>query len=185
LDHLVNEAQDLVANLHCDFEAAPRLEVAKVRLNLLIGDAELARKDLSSLASREKCPFEAVVAFAQLLLQDGKVGYARHHLHRALTVSPEHPRVLRLLASSYLEVGAFFDPEFAVQIATRACQATGWMGIHEMHTLARAYALNNDKISALLIASRAKDAGRHLLGVYPETHRLQELINDLSTGTQF
>lgn len=185
LSHLVTEAQDHIAHLHCDFEAAPRLEVAKLRLNLLIGDASTARKDLIELASRDKCPFEAVVAFAQLLLDEGKVGYARHHLHRALAVSPEHPRVLRLLAVSYLETGAHFDPEYAIQLATRACQATGWTGMHEMHTLARAYAANDDKISAILIASRAKEAGRHLLGVYPETRRLEQLIDGLSSGTQF
>jgi Tfp pilus assembly protein PilF len=184
IPHLVQEAKDLLANLHCEAEAAPRLEVAKARFNLMTGEDLLARDDLADLASKERCPFEAVVAFAQVLLEEGKTSYARHHLHRALSVSPEHPRVLRMLATSYLEPGHFFEPEYGIQLATRACQATGWSGMHEMHTLAKAYAVSGDKISALLIASRAKDTGRRLLGVYPEFQRLEQLIQNLSSGTQ-
>ena len=184
IPHLVQEAKDLLSTLHCEAEAAPRLEVAKARFNLMTGDDLLARDDLADLASKERCPFEAVVAFAQVLLEEGKTSYARHHLHRALSVSPEHPRVLRMLAASYLEPGHFFEPEYGIQLATRACQATGWSGMHEMHTLAKAYAVSGDKISALLIASRAKDTGRRLLGVYPEFQRLEQLIQNLSSGTQ-
>ena len=184
VDHLVQEAKDLLADLHCDAEASPRLEVAKARFLMLAGDHGLARDDLAALAAKDRGPFEAVIAFAQVLLEEGKIAYSRHHLHRSLQVSPEHPRVLRMLASTYLEGGAFFEPEYAVQLATRACQATGWRGIHEMHILARAYAISGDKISALLIASKAKDAGQRLLGTYPEVRRLEKLIEDLSSGTQ-
>jgi predicted Zn-dependent protease len=148
------------------------------------GDFGEARDDLASLANRDRGPFEAVVAFAHVLLEEGKTAYARHHLHRALTVSPEHPKVLRLLALSYLQPGQSFEPDYAIQLATRACQATGWSGMHEMHTLARAYALAGDKVSALLIASKAKDAGRNLLGIYPEVQSLEQLIHSLSSGTQ-
>lgn len=182
--HLVAEAQDLLRELHCEAEAAPRLEVARSRLKLLAGDLGEARDDLAALANKDRGPFEAVVAFAQVLLDEGKTAYARHHLHRSLMVSPEHPRVLRMLALSYLQPGAHFEPEYAVNLATRACQATGWSGIHEMLVLAKSYALCGDKISALLIASKAKEAGRNLLGVYPEVQTLDELINNLSSGTQ-
>jgi predicted Zn-dependent protease len=182
IEHLVKEAKDLLKDLHCDPEASPRLEVAKARFNIMNGDHGLARDDLAALASKDRGPFEAVVAFAQVLMEEGKIAYARHHLHRSLQVSPEHPRVLRMLAATYLEGGAFFEPEYAIQIATRACQATGWRGMHEMHILARAYAVNGDKISALLIASKAKDAGQRLLGGYPEFQRLEQLIHDLSSG---
>lgn len=184
VEHLMQEARSLLADLHCDAEASPRLEVAKARFKMLTGEDGLARDDLAALAAKDKGPFEAVVAFAQVLVEEGKIAYARHHLHRALQVSPEHPRVLRMLASTYLEGGAFFEPEYAVQIATRACQATAWKGVHEMHILARAYAINGDKISALLIASRAKDTGLRLLGTHPEFRRLEKLIEDLSSGTQ-
>ena len=182
--HLVQEARDLLQGLHYEPEAFPRLEVARLRLEMLTHDSEAAREDISKLATADKGPFEAVIAFAQILLSEGKLAYARHHLHRALSVSPEHPRVLRLLARSYLEEGIFFEPDYAIQLATKACQATGWKGVNEMHTLAQAYVASGDKISGLLIASRAKDIGRRLLGAYPEATKLEQLIEQLSSGTQ-
>jgi uncharacterized protein HemY len=181
---LLTEAREQLRTMHCEPEAAPRLEVARARLRMHDGDHGEARDDLAALANKDRGPFEAVVAFAHILLEEGKTAYARHHLHRALTVSPEHPKVLRLLALSYLQPGHFFEPANAIQLSTRACQSTGWVGIHEMHTLARAYALSGDKISALLIASKAKEAGRSLLGIYPEVQSLDQLIHSLSSGTQ-
>jgi uncharacterized protein HemY len=181
---LLTEARDLLREMHCEPEAAPRLEVARIRLKMQDGDLGEARDDLAALANKDRGPFEAVVAFAHVLLDEGKTAYARHHLHRALTVSSEHPKVLRLLSLSYLQAGHYFEPEYAIQLATRACQATGWAGMHEMHTLARAYALSGDKVSALLIASKAKEAGRNLLGIYPEVQSLEKLIHSLSSGTQ-
>jgi uncharacterized protein HemY len=182
--YLLNEAKDLLANMHCEREAYPRLEVAKVRFQLLLDDSESARDDLARLAAVDRGPFEAVVAFSQVLMEEGKTAYARHHLHRSLIVSPEHPKVLRLLARSYLEKGPFLEPEYAVQLATKACQVTAWQGIHEMHTLAHAYAMSGDKVSALLVASKAKETGRRLLGSYPESKQLDRLIEQLSSGTQ-
>lgn len=182
--HLVQEANQLLASLHYEPEAFPRLEVARLRLELLRSDNPAAREDLAKLATADKGPFEAVLAYAQVLLREEKLAYARHHLHRALSVSPEHPRVLRLLARSYLQNGIFFEPDYAIQIATKACQATGWRGVQEMHTLAQAYVASGDKVSGLLIASKAKDIGRRLLGSYPEAGHLDQMIETLSTGTQ-
>lgn len=182
--HLVQEAKELLKDLHYEPEAFPRLEVARLRLELILCDSVAARDELGKLATADKGPFDAVVSFAQVLLSEGKLAYARHHLHRALSVSPEHPRVLRLLARSYLETGIFFEPDYAVQLALKACQATGWKGVREMHVLAQAYVASGDKISALLIASKAKDTGRKLLGTCPEARKLEQLIEQLSTGTQ-
>lgn len=184
VSYLVREARDYLSNLHAEPEAYPRLEVAKARFELIAGDSETARVQLAHLAALDRGPFDAVVAFAELLLNEGKIAYARHHLHRALIVSPEHPRVLSLLARSYIEDGVFFEPEFCIQLATKACQATSWRGIHEMHVLAQGYALNEDKVSALLIASKAKDTGRRLLGCYREAKNLDSLIQRLSSGTE-
>jgi predicted Zn-dependent protease len=184
VSYLVDEARDALNLLHYELEAYPRLEVARVRLELLTAEAESARDELAKLASLDRGPFDAVVAYAQLLLDEGKTAYARHHLHRALIVSSENPRVLRLLANSYLKEGVFFEPEYAVQLATAACQCTGWKGIHEMHALAEAYALSGDKMSALLIATKAKDTGGRLLGSYRDAKHLDNLIQRLSEGTQ-
>lgn len=184
VSYLVDEAREVLSQLHCEFEAYPRLEVARVRLALLTEDFDTARDDLARLAALDRGPFDAVVAYAQVLLDEGKTAYARHHLHRALVVSSENPRVLRMLASSYLKEGVFFEPEFAVQLATVACQFTSWKGVHEMHTLAEAYASKGDKMSALLVATRAKETGGRLLGSYRDSKHLDRLIQRLSQGTQ-
>jgi predicted Zn-dependent protease len=181
--YMVREAKEQLSSIHADVEAYPRLEVAKARFECITGAVESGRERLAQLAALDKGPFDAVVAFAELLMDEGKIAYARHHLHRALIVSPEHPKVLTLLARSYVELGAFFEPEFAIQLATKACQMTEWKGIHEMHLLARAYACSGDKVSALLVASKAKDTGRRLLGCYREAKSLDELIQQLSVGT--
>ena len=182
--YLVNEAREALEVLHCDAEASPRLEVARVRLALLRGNSESARDDLAKLATLDRGPFEAVVAYAEVLLGEGKTAYARHHLQRALRVSSENPRVLRLLAQSYLQEGVFFEPQYAVQLATLACQFTAWRGIQEMHALAQAHALVGDKMAALLIATKAKETGGKLLGSYRGSKNLDRLIQRLSVETQ-
>lgn len=184
ISYLLKEVREHLGSVHIEADIYPRLEVAKARLDILDGDPVDGRTRLAELSARDKAPLDGVIAFASLLLDEGKVAYARHHLHRALTVSPEHPRVLTLLAKSYLTEGAFFEPDYAVQLATTACQVTAWRGIHEMHVLAQAYAFCGERISALLVASRAKDTGRRLLGCYRDAKNLDQLIERLSTGTQ-
>jgi tetratricopeptide (TPR) repeat protein len=184
VSYLVREAKEHLSSVHVETDAYPRLEVAKARFEMLVGDRAAARERLAGLAALDKGPFDAVVAFAEVLMAEGKIAYARHHLHRALIVSPEHPKVLTLLARSYRDEGVFYEPDFAVQLATKACQTTAWKGIHEMHMLAQAFAVCGDKVSALLIASKAKDTGRRLLGCYREAKNLDQLIQRLSEGTQ-
>ena len=82
--HLVQEAKELLAGLHYEPEAFPRLEVARLRLELLLADSIEAREDLAKLATADKGPFEAVLAYAQILLREEKLAYARHHLHREI-----------------------------------------------------------------------------------------------------
>jgi uncharacterized protein HemY len=180
---VVAEAQQIVSSMFSD-GGFPRLEVARARLGLLGAHAITARDDLSKLASIDRGPFEAVVAFAEVLLEEGKISYARHHLQRALAVAPEHPRVLRLLAAVYLREGAFFHPDYAVQLASKACQVTDWRGVHELLMLAHAYIAANDKTAALLVATRAKDVIGRLLGTYPEIERLDQLLHDVSAESQ-
>lgn len=180
----IAEAEGLLKQLHCDAGGFPRLEVAQARLAVLSRSSEEAREDLSKLASRDKGPFEAVVAFAEMLIREGKLAYARHHLRRALAVAPEHPKVLRLLARTYLYEGVFYEPEYAVQLAIKACQATGWCGIHELYTLAQSYVAAGDKVAALLSATKAKQIALRLLGGYPDVERLEKLLQGTSLESQ-
>ncbi len=180
----IAEAEALVSQVHYDAGGFPRLDVARARLAVLSSQSEVARDELSKLASRDRGPFDAVVAFAEVLLAEGKLAYARHHLHRALCVSPEHPKVLRLLARTYLQQGVFFEPEYAVQLAVKAAQATNWRGIHELYVLAQSYVAVGDKVAALLAASKAKAIARRLLGGYPEVEHLEKLLQGGSPASR-
>jgi uncharacterized protein HemY len=180
VSYLLDEAREVLRVVNPERATYPRLEVARVRLLHITEPSEAIRDELAKLAALDRGPFEAVVAYAELLLSEGKIAYARHHLHRALIVSPEHPRVLRLLATSYLKEGVFFEPEYAVQLATSACQSSGWRGIHELHILALAYSVVGEKESALLVATKAKNTGGRLLGAYQEARQLDALLRTLT-----
>ncbi len=180
----IAEAEGLLSHMHYDAGGFPRLDVARARLAVLSKKSEAARDDLSKLASRDRGPFDAVVAFAEVLISEGKLAYARHHLHRALSVAPEHPKVLRLLARTYLHQGVFFEPEYAVQLAVKAAQATNWRGIHELYTLAQSYVAVGDKVAALLAASKAKAIALRLLGGYPEVESLERLLQGSTAESQ-
>jgi predicted Zn-dependent protease len=185
----IHEAREMLARFHCDAGGFPRLDVARVRLEVMAnkeGDylRDQARDGLSKLASLDRGPFDAVVAFAEVLISEGKLAYARHHLHRALAAAPEHPRVLRLLALSYIHQGPFFEPEYAVQIALKACQITGWRGVHELYILAQAYLANEDKVAALMAATQAKNIAARLIGGHPDVERLERSLQTVAQENQ-
>jgi tetratricopeptide (TPR) repeat protein len=178
------EAQSLLDRVHCDAGGFPRLEVARARLEFATSNSPRSRDELSRLASLDRGPFEAVAAFAEVLLSEGKLAYARHHLHRALSTAPEHPRVLRLLALSYLRDGPFFEPDYAVQLAIKACQVTSWRGINELYVLAQAYVAQEDKATALLTAMQAKAVAGRLIGGHPGVEKLERFLQAAAAESQ-
>ncbi len=180
----VQEAQALLERVHCDAGGFPRLEAARARLAYAASKNSHSREDISKLASLDKGPFDAVVAFAEVLITEGKLAYARHHLHRALITAPEHPKVLRLLALSYLHEGPFFEPEYAVQLAVKACQVTAWRGIHELYILAQAYMAQEDKAAALLTAMQAKVVAGRLIGGHPGVDKLERFLQSAAAESQ-
>ncbi len=180
---LLNEAIEEAARLP-ENEVHPKLQVARARLKILQNEPGQGRTELEALAIDANATRDAVLAYAEVLVEDGKIAQARQHLRRLMNGASEHPRVLSLLAESYLKSGPFYNTEFAAQLATNACQKTNWCSPREMHVLAEAYLHDGDKISALLVASKAKEAGSKLLGAYREEKTLDKLIETLSTGTQ-
>ncbi len=50
-----------------------------------------------------------------------------------------------------------------------------------MHVLAKAYTALEDKMAALILASKAQQAGSRLMGVYRDNEKLEELIRNLSS----
>ncbi len=176
----LNEAEKLVSH----GLSHPKLNVALSKYKIFQGDRGLGKIELEALANENTATREAVLAYSELLLQEGKIEQSRQHLRRLMSGFSEHPRVLSLLAESYLKSGTFYNTDYAVQLATNACQKTNWSSAREMHVLAEAYFHAGDKIAAHLVASKAKDAGSKVLGTYPAAKNLDRLIESVSTGTQ-
>jgi tetratricopeptide (TPR) repeat protein len=179
--HLLKEALSIINSLDANDRRHQKIEVAFARLAIHRKDLTTGKAALTRLANSSEAPFESVVAFADLLLSEGKVAQARQQLRRALAVAPNHPRVLSLLATSYLQSGQFYNPDFARQLAISACQSSGWVSPKEMHVLAEAYFSASDRLSALSIAIKAKEAGSKLLGNYRHVGSIDRLIESLSS----
>jgi len=161
----------------------PGLNLAQAYLQCKRGDFKRGIAALEELTLVEEPQFEAVLVFAEMLLKEGRVERARKELKGAMRAAPEHPRILSLFAESYLKSGDSYKPEYARQLATAACQKTAWRSPREMHVLAESYYHANDRMSALIMASKAKDAGSKLLNSYSESKVLDRLIDELSSGT--
>ena len=181
--YLLEEAERALGALPEKERAHPKLNVAQARLAIYRGNYEEGKRQLIEIASRAHPPIEALMILSEILLHENKIAYARQQLRRALVLSSEHPRVHSLLAISYLKSGLFYNPGFAQQLATTACQSSGWFSPREMHVLAESYYHSGDKEGALVVASRAKQVGTRLFGSYKQVRMLEKLIDSIS-GSQ-
>lgn len=182
-EYLIREARMLLKQHTSQGSSSNKVKLAKARLAVLAGNSEHARELVDEVLCRTPNDLEALITSAQIALENHKVAIARQALRRALKASPKNPRVLACLAQSYLVSGPFYNANYAAQLAVLACQSSGWLGAKEMHTLAEAYYHQGDKMSALLMASKAKTTGQRLLGAYSDVKGLDRLIESLS-GTQ-
>jgi predicted Zn-dependent protease len=163
--------------------ARRKAAVAQARLTIERGDFEKGREKLYRLTCEGSTSLEAIIAYSELLIEEGKIPFARQQLRRGLLVAPNHPRVLSLLAESYLRPGQFQNPDYALQLATSACQFSDWKSPRELHVLAESYYTFGDKMAALLMASKAKQVGSSVMSSYRKNKSLNQLIAQLSTGT--
>jgi tetratricopeptide (TPR) repeat protein len=189
LDHggaayLFKEAEEAFRNLNETEKSNRRMQVAAARLELFRGDYQKGRAQLSSLVAGSEAPFDAVVAYGALLLKEGRVAMARQQFRRALTVTPNHPKVLTMLAEVYLTSGTEYNPDYARQTATLACQSSGWMSPEALHVLAEAFKALDDRLSALATAVRAREAGSKLLSGYKNVKDIDTLIDTLASAKQ-
>jgi tetratricopeptide (TPR) repeat protein len=182
--YLLNEAIKASAKFdENDPKINIKLKVAKAIYRIRSGEEGNGLLDLEELAEIEGANREAVLAYAQALIDEGKIAQGRVQLRRLINGANEHPRALSLMAETYLKSGVFYNCDYAVQLAVSACQKSGWLSAREMHVLAEGYHHAGDKVAALLVASKAKEAGAKLLGAYSEENDLTQLIESLSTGT--
>ncbi len=187
--YLLSEALQASKSVEIDETRAPKLHAARARAALSTHAEEsieyqAARTRLAQISAANDAPYEAILLFAEILISEGKIAHARRLLRRGMQSAADHPRILSMLAETYLKSGPFYNAEYAKQLATTACQNTCWASPREMHILAEAYYHVGDKVSALIIASKAKELGSRLLGTYRDTKTLDRLIESLSSGTQ-
>lgn len=182
--YLMQEAVKLAHQMEAEKRTHPILETALARLHIVTGEGERDSAHLARIASSSSASLEAIVLYAETLLEEERVPVAQQYLRRALMIRPDHPRVLSLMAHSYLRAGESYNPPYAVQLAVTSCQGTGWSSPREMHILAEAYYRSGDKVAALVVASRAKLAGNRPWGTYRYAKNLEKLIESLSSGTQ-
>ncbi len=182
--YLLKEARRALSSLSATDAQHPKVKLVAAALQLLSGeDEEISINQLISL-SVNNSTVETHTILAEHLLARDRITQARRYLRSAMTLSPNNPKVLSLFADSYLKEGVYYNPGYARQLATTAAQNSGWLSPGAMHTLAEAFRHEGDKMSALIMASKARDVGSQRLGVYRGAKHLDALIETLSTGTQ-
>jgi tetratricopeptide (TPR) repeat protein len=158
-------------------------DVAKGMLIYSSGEKLRGLEILDSLCEDENPHFEALLYFSECLIHENRITLARQYLKKALHIRPDYPYTLSLLAKTYLSESMVYNPEYALQLAITACQSSGWMSPRDMHMLAECYRVLGDKMTALLVANKAKVVGTHILGSYRDFKNLEMLIEDLSSGS--
>jgi tetratricopeptide (TPR) repeat protein len=129
---------------------------------------------LGQYAEAEACLVRAVsedagMAAAQFQLalaedQLGKYDEAIDHYRQVLTLTPDDPATLNNLALLYTTVtnAELRSSKMAVQLATRACDATSNQNARYMDTLARSYAADGDFFQAITWEEKALHRARQL-----------------------
>lgn len=178
--YLHREAMEALKKLDEAQKQETRIRAVRAGLNLCKNPCEEAQMELEELAASGQADFETLTILSELLLKAGKVAHARMYLKRALAREASHPRVLGLLAETYLSEGSLFNALFAVQLATAACQNSQWLSVRAMHVLALAYRSSGDSQTALIMAEKARKTGNRTLGDYPHARSLNQLVEELN-----
>lgn len=155
----VIEAYGLARHFNTSRNSSPFLRTALARYDLIKGNRQRAKSALARLCSEQYAPIEAFIVMGELFLREGNTEYARKYLRKALSVSPQHPRIQTLLAESYLTEGPTRAPEYALQLASNACRVSQWENPHTMHVLAEAFYQCGKRTDALLVAHKAREVG--------------------------
>ncbi|HMO02801.1 MAG TPA: hypothetical protein PKD37_06670 [Oligoflexia bacterium] len=182
-EYLLEEAYKLAIEKK-DFTADHQiLNLAIARYQIIKNDGVGGVNQIAKIALASKAPFESVIAYAETLYATNEIIQARNQLKRALLVSPDHPRLLSLLAETYLNgETTLYNPSYAAQLAANSCQSSGWVSARELHIYARALLHCGDKTTALMVANKAFAAGSRLLGSYSKVKEIERLISQLSSS---
>lgn len=128
-------------------------------LEVSSGRVESGRDELVKIAEAKNSDgLWLWIMAGHMLLETKEPIRARKLLKRALAQEPRSPRILSLLAATYLVSGEGYNPNFAVQLATKACQHSGWQSARAHAVLAECFYHSGDRLAALTVVqgSRSK-----------------------------
>lgn len=160
--------------------SSPLVNVARARLAMNENRFDEAIELVEPIVNEKDPIFDALVVHGQLCLEVGRIAHARRSFRLAMALVPDHPKLLSLMARTYLKAGLYYEPDYACQLATTAAQNSGWLSPWAMHTLAEAYYHRGDNMSALILAGKAKEVGSQRLGAYRDAKILDQLIESLN-----
>ncbi|MCB0318827.1 MAG: hypothetical protein KDD56_08725, partial [Bdellovibrionales bacterium] len=177
---LLQEAKAIAEICYDKQHSSKIYETAVALYKYYFEDEHAGYLELEKIITAKQVPLDAIIAFAEILLSLEKTAEANAVLHKGLKSEPNSPRILTLLAQTYLQDDSLKNPDYAVQLALSACQNSNWLSPRELHVLAEAYAEKGDIMSALIAANKAKQEGERLLGNYRHSQSLSKLISYLS-----
>lgn len=151
---IYEQERDLLYEFLHENDANNIEQIARARIFFYEENTNVAKTILTKLCTASPCPLEALHSLAEILLSEGNVRVSKYFIKRALSLSPDNPTSLFLLAKWYSESSA---PHYAVEHARKACQLTGWKSSIFLRALTEAELSVGDKVSALLVASKAED----------------------------
>lgn len=175
---LIKAKQPVLAN---DKRGDHLLKIALAKYAFISGDRHIGRRYLLELTETEAASPEALLTLSEILIDQGKIVFARQQLRRALELVPQHPIVLALLSETYLVEGAGYNPSFALQLSISAVQASSWNSPDALYSLAKSYFLNKESDAALMVLDKADKEnylGSNLSRVTDSLHLLREQLKE-------
>jgi len=144
-------------DLELEDNLALHVDTALAHLEIRFGDIKKGERILARVLATGAAPYEAILLRGERFLELGRLGVARQQLNKAMSVCPNDPRPICLIARSYLRVGKDYKPDWALQLAQAACKASHWQNSDCLSVLARAYEAQGEDSYASLLLEKVKE----------------------------
>lgn len=118
------------------------------------GSGDEGEKALAAVIAQAKAPVEAMLSWAECLLEKERYQQAREHLSRCVKHVPRDPRATYLLAHLYLTPSKYLQPFWALRLAQQACQQSSYRNTDCLQLLAECYRSVGDDAGAELVECR-------------------------------
>ncbi len=123
---------------------------------LRFGDQPRGEQLLTRVIASGSAPYEAILLRGELMIEEGLVLPGRGLLTRAMTLAPYDPRPVAALAKSYLLEGDYFEPDYALQLASSACSLSRYQNAECVALLVESHLAMGDEVTAELMTQRLR-----------------------------